>query len=280
MRACVGSGGPRAWPCSLAVECLTKSVVVDTLRVPVSTFTPSFTAVCMQTRHFGDFSGRRGRRHRCLTVVGCPASLPPPPPHVQEAARQAHGVEWMWWTAASQSVRGGLFGAMGPGADAACVLHCADCADSVCENADSVCECRSNRPAPTMCSPAAGSVWPPGIRMVKATGGWVGGCACACASASVCCVRVDSVSRDSTRHVWCMCACVRACVRVCGCRRERRERASERETERRERASERETEKRASDSAREKRQTEREETDRARAREERRDAREKRERRD
>ena len=79
MRACVGSGGPRAWPCSLAVECLTKSVVVDTLRVPVSTFTPSFTAVCMQTRHFGDFSGRRGRRHRCLTVVGCPASLPPPP---------------------------------------------------------------------------------------------------------------------------------------------------------------------------------------------------------
>ena len=42
---------------------------------------------------------------------------------------------------------------------------CADCADSVCENTDSVCECRSKRPAPTMVSPAAGSVWPPGIRM-------------------------------------------------------------------------------------------------------------------
>ena len=68
--------------------------------------------------------------------------------------------------------------------------------------------------------------------------------------------------------------CVRACVCVCGCRRERREQASERETERRERASERETEKRASDSAREQRQTEREETDRARAREETRERRE------
>ena len=40
-----------------------------------------------------------------------------------------------------------------------------DCADSVCENAVSVCECRSKRTAPTMCSPAAGSVWSSGIRM-------------------------------------------------------------------------------------------------------------------
>tara|TARA_B110000046_G_scaffold158254_1_gene170095 strand:+ start:337 stop:744 length:408 start_codon:yes stop_codon:yes gene_type:complete len=31
--------------------------------------------------------------------------------------------------------------------------------------ADSVCECRSKRTAPTMGSPATGSVWPPGIRM-------------------------------------------------------------------------------------------------------------------
>ena len=32
--------------------------------------------------------------------------------------------------------------------------------------ADSVCECRSKRPAlPTMCNLSAGSVWPPGIRM-------------------------------------------------------------------------------------------------------------------
>ena len=36
---------------------------------------------------------------------------------------------------------------------------------SVSENADSVCECRKKSPAPTMCSPAAGSVWPPGIRI-------------------------------------------------------------------------------------------------------------------
>ena len=28
-------------------------------------------------------------------------------PHVQEAAPRAHGVEGMWWTAASQSARGG-----------------------------------------------------------------------------------------------------------------------------------------------------------------------------
>ena len=32
---------------------------------------------------------------------------------------------------------------------------CADGADSVCENTDSVCECRSKRTAPTMGSPAA-----------------------------------------------------------------------------------------------------------------------------
>jgi len=75
----------------------------------------------------------------------CPASLPgSPPPHVQEAAPRAHGVEGMRWTAASQSARGGLFRAIISGLTrlasaialigrtrracrhcAACVRHCA-----------------------------------------------------------------------------------------------------------------------------------------------------------
>ena len=53
-----------------AVECRNKSVVADTLRARVSTFTPSFTTVCMQTSHFRDFSARR--------VGARPLSLPPP----------------------------------------------------------------------------------------------------------------------------------------------------------------------------------------------------------
>jgi hypothetical protein len=61
-------------------------------------------AVCMRTNHFGDFA---------CDVGALPLSLPPGPPHVQEAARRAHGVEGMWWTAVSQSARGGLFRAMG-----------------------------------------------------------------------------------------------------------------------------------------------------------------------
>jgi len=38
------------------------------------------------------------------------------------------------------------------------------------ECADCVCECRSKRTAPTMGSPAAGSVWPPGSRRMLLAG--------------------------------------------------------------------------------------------------------------
>ena len=57
---------------------------------------------------------------------------------------------------------------------------CADCDDSECENTDCVCECRSTRTAPTMGSPAAGSVWPPGIRMPN--GKDCADCVCECRS--------------------------------------------------------------------------------------------------
>ena len=60
----------------------------------------------------------------------CPASLPgSPPPHVQEAAPRAHGVEGMRWTAASQSARGGLFRAIISGLTRL-ATHCADWADA------------------------------------------------------------------------------------------------------------------------------------------------------
>ena len=101
MQRCVWGRAARApGPAS---ECPTNSVVEDTLQVPVSTFAPCFTAVCMRT------SQLRRRGHFAVPVSTFAPSF------TDVCMRTSR--EYLY-----------------------------------------VCECRRKRPAPTMCSPAAGSV--------------------------------------------------------------------------------------------------------------------------